>query len=964
MPCVDGVLPRVALYLARHADMAWREVVHPWLTAGRGDLARSLVVVPTRGQAHLLKQRCMEEELPLLGVEFLTPGLARKKWLALMEERRPVVGREWLLLGLRQLIQRKLAPLTPDQPAWGWWKSLQSDPERALDDFDELLKGGFRAGDFPLSGLREVFGELVGWVNQLGGELAPVQSEAAALTPLPDPAPRLEARLLVVGLTAEAWGEFFNVAALVRRVRAITVVLPEPVFRDRGAWDEKWIELWQALLGVEAEVLDESGATETCAAVGELWTHEGGSADRARVLVGRTRLDEMRLVAGEIRRLLNAGATNIGVVFPRADAAHLRLVRLLAEQGVPFADLLESAGPPPIDVQAQHALIAFYERGARLDELLQLWPCLRALGVVTQPLAAAREVCERLFDEGQSHALAGYLPRLQTADRPAWREVARIAEILLPPWPETGTLSEAIDRLERVGDALGLELIAGWPALRAFAGRTAELFDASVVLPTLRSFLPTQSVVVDAPGRGSFARVTLTTRRRAEGVSWSHLVLVESNAGVWPDRREPSCWLTDDQREGLNARGRFSLGLFTAENRARLERQAYAALVRNTRTRVVFSAALFDEAEPELQLAPNAWLERVLWAQRTTAAAGDLEQMFASLARETIREVECAPADWVAVWNSRRDATHPFDEYFLAGEAARLRPDRLAARLIERGVRDPAELWFSAVLGLERVAWDPLVRHRARTMGQLAHRLLADALRPGEKVWQDFGPMPAREEAEAALAAALSRLRRRWPADRYWDSCHVELAGICRELLKAVFAVPAGALVATESSLPAAATLDLGGVACAVSGRMDVTRIDRPAWAGATVAVFDFKTGGDPALSAGRMARNGDSLQLALYLAALLSLGAAEGRVWMLKPDGSRSDLATTELPEALALLRRLRDCLTTGIYGALTPDRSAYGPAGFAWPLACVLVPQAVLREKHIVTFGAADRGGADGDE
>ena len=40
---------------------------------------------------------------------------------------------------------------------------------------------------------------------------------------------------------------------------------------------------------------------------------------------------------------------NLAVVFPRADAAHLRLARLLTERGLPFNDLLESAGPAGVE---------------------------------------------------------------------------------------------------------------------------------------------------------------------------------------------------------------------------------------------------------------------------------------------------------------------------------------------------------------------------------------------------------------------------------------------------------------------------------------------------------------------------------------------------------------------------------------------------------------------------------------
>ena len=69
-PCRPKLEPdrAVEFYLSRFAEGEWREVVRPWLERSRGALRRSLVVVPTRGQAQALKQRCLEEAVPLLGV--------------------------------------------------------------------------------------------------------------------------------------------------------------------------------------------------------------------------------------------------------------------------------------------------------------------------------------------------------------------------------------------------------------------------------------------------------------------------------------------------------------------------------------------------------------------------------------------------------------------------------------------------------------------------------------------------------------------------------------------------------------------------------------------------------------------------------------------------------------------------------------------------------------------------------
>ncbi|MBI2814837.1 MAG: PD-(D/E)XK nuclease family protein [Opitutae bacterium] len=963
--------PKCELHLARDWDAAWRELLRPWLAAPPA-LRRDFVLVPTRGQAAALKQRCVREDLPLLGVEFLTPGLARQKWLALAAAdaargsplRRPALGRELLLLGLRLLIERRLAPLRPEDPRWGLWKSLQSDAERALNDFDELLKAGFATADFPTPALREIFGELVAWAGALGYTLAPWQAEAAALTPVPAGAPRLGGRLLLTGFGAEAWGEFANLAALARRCADVTVILPEPELRGQESPDENWIELWTALLGVEARLIDAPSSSANCAAVGALWTGGGGSAARARVIVGQTRTDEMTLVADEIARLAGAGAENVAVVFPRADAAHLRLAQLLAERGVPFADLLETAGPPPIDAQLQRGLLEFYECGTRLEELLALWPLLRALNFVQPPLGVVRDICERLFDESQTHALAAYRDRLLGDTRAERREVARIAELLLPAWPAELTLADALQRFEAVARRFNLEPPASWPALAAFATRETRPLPAKVIFATLAEFLPAKVPADDTPGRGRFAPVTLTTRRRAAGLAWSHVIFVESNAGIWPARETASCWLTDEQRRELNVRGRFSLGLFTSEDRAALEKQGLIALARDTREQVIFSAALFDAEEPELRLAPNAWLERVLLAQ-TPAAGGGLEEVFFALAQgSAVKTGAVAPAEWTAEWRRRRDPAAPFDEYFLSGPPETTRPARLAARQIERGVQDPAELWFEAVLGARRVDWAPLARARKKSLGQLTHRLLAEAMR-GQPAEGIFMVKPSPVEARARLREALAALRTKWPRDRYWDSLHGELGELCVVLLEKVAGLRAGDFVAVEAKLPEGATIPLGGgERQVVHGRMDLVLLDRPGWGGATVDIVDFKTGADAKLSAERMAR-GASLQLGVYLAAVKSLGIAGGRVWMLKPEaGLDAALELGELPAALAALAQLQRHLATGCYGALTPDRTEFSH-GFEWPLACAPVPHAVLARKFAATFGLesapADEEAAD---
>ena len=177
-------------------------------------------------------------------------------------------------------------------------------------------------------------------------------------------------------------------------------------------------------------------------------------------------------------------------------------------------------------------------------------------------------------------------------------------------------------------------------------------------------------------------------------------------------------------------------------------------------------------------------------------------------------------------------------------------------------------------------------------------------------------------------------------------------------LLGRTYAIaPAQAFVAAEWNLPRVATVKCGEGRIEVGGRVDLVLSDRPGWRGAAVEILDFKTGGDVKLNAARMARDGRSLQLALYLAAVQALGAASGRVWMVKIEpGGTTSLGMEELEVALTSLSRLEKFIASGCYGALTADRAEYPPYGYTWPLACVPVPAMVLAEKFEKTFGSEE--------
>ncbi|MDE3084752.1 MAG: PD-(D/E)XK nuclease family protein, partial [Verrucomicrobiota bacterium] len=307
------------------------------------------------------------------------------------------------------------------------------------------------------------------------------------------------------------------------------------------------------------------------------------------------------------------------------------------------------------------------------------------------------------------------------------------------------------------------------------------------------------------------------------------------------------------------------------------------------------------------------------------------------------------PGAWFEIWTRRRDAREPFDEFFFCGPADQIRPASLSAGLIERGARDPAELWFGAVLGARPVDWRPLTRSRGKSLGLLAHRIVAATLRA--TAGEIFGRLPRIKEAREQLNRALTELHTRWPQDCYWNSFHAELTQKTEALLEQVFQLRREGFVAAELPLRDVAVPLGGSASIAVRGRIDLVLLDQPDWSGAQADIIDFKTGGDEKLSVKRMAEHGDSLQLGIYLAAAASLGLADGRIWMLKPDEPPSSLSLEELPGALKKLDQLGRHLATGRYGALTPDRTGF-IEGCPWPLACAPIAHETLVAKFAVTF------------
>ncbi len=962
--------PSAQLFLSPGAEESWQQVVRPWLEAGRGRLTRRLIVVPTRGQALVWKQRCVRVGLPLLGVEFLTPGLARRKWLPLVPSARPMLGREFLLLGLRGLIANRLANIPPGAPGRGVWQSLRSDPETALTALDDLLAAGYSPRDFPRRELAALGTDLEAWAERLGHTLGPAQAIAAALDPLPPDTAPLADEVLVLGLGPENAGEFFNVAALVRRCGGATVTVPTPALRGSADIentapptrpDEAWIARWERFLHVESVLLEPSPRAAPAPEILLAANRDTEAAQIINRLAAWQRAEETSPASGE------NPPGDLGVIFPGPGPLHRAVSQGLRALGVPHHDLVRRAATPPVDTQLLRSVVEFWARGARLDETLSLWTRLHYLNLdgLKARYVDFRAHVDNCFQATCDHALAAAqnlapAPSTETkpdAAAPGAGDLRRLAETLLPGWPETLSVSAAAARLRSVAARWNLALPEDFAGLDAFAVREPNEWSRELVADLLLAFLPEVAVPIEtAPQQGGFARIILTTRRRAEGAPWSRLLLTQANVGEWPRRHNPNPWLGDAERMNLNRSGRGLAHLLTSEDASALERTGYETLLAEPVAGRALSAAAVNEAKPDRPLAPNSLLERLLWARGERRPQEALATSGAHLPPTPPASAEITA--WSSVRAGRRDPARPFDAFSLClnpGTGPFPLPLRLSPSTLEKSLLDPAMLWFRGLLRLEPARREPLARALPLRRGQIAHRLLASALLPAGCHEGEWGVLKSEDEARQTLENALAAERARHPGSWYWNADHGRLETLCRALLRRFYATGEGDYVVVECWLPETARLTLPGWTIPVRGRMDIARADRPEWAGAHIHLCDYKSGAaEKTLNPDRMAARAESLQLAIYLDAVRSLDVASATVWKITADEA-SPLSTEELPTALAGLPPLMDAMLTGRYGALTPDRNPHGGREpWPWPLACTPIPARDLLAKYTLTFGA----------
>ncbi|MEZ5275650.1 MAG: PD-(D/E)XK nuclease family protein [Opitutaceae bacterium] len=943
------------LWLTQDWEAAWADVVRPWLSRA-GGVFPGYVVVPTRGQARALRLRMAGDGIVSVGIRFVTPGLIGRLPVAAGKAQAVVPGRVVLEFGLKASVEACLERSPGDTEEEGLSQSLLSRPSGGIDDWEDLLRAGLTEDVFPHPFVRKVFRELRRWLGRQG--LTPPCSDPVIGDGAEDEGAGIRAsRALIYGFSAENWKDWPDLARLSAGIAELTAVVPFPSFEGKPL-EEDWVALMERIVGSEGLSLPEqedrpAGDLARAWALNRSGEEDSAVFERTTVLIGTDPLAEVGLIFNQLVSWLAVPGARIAVVFPSVSPLVMDLAEKLAGAGIRFCDEIGTTGSPSGDTGLLRAVLAYQRGGCRLEDLWVVARRLHSHGHLELRASESRNWIERVFDGAQSHRVEDAIRVPEAMETRGGEEMVNLAGSL-GIWPERLSVARAVQLLDELAARWGMDGPEKVSGVRELIAKGDLLYPRDAVIDLLSGSLPER-----APREGfvrdDFAPVVLTTRKRAMAQVWTHVIFAASNAEAWPAPLEETFWLSDSARREINRRGLTPVLLPLVEDASILERLGCLDICNNAGEAVAFSACLRVNDGSEADRSPHPWLERILLRRSRMNGGPEVgRKSWTGLARRP-RADPFTPDEtierWAEIWSGRRNPARAFDSWSYCPGPGLIGQRRWAARLLERGIQDPTLLWYEGVLRLQPIDEEALERSRAKELGLLAHRLIAQALR-GDIPVGSFFPNPGAEAVSRRLEEALATWRHSRPDNAYWQSFQLELASLARRLFGRVSEGLEGSWLGVEYSLPRGTAIPTRSGPLEVSGRLDLVILDRPGWEDATVKIVDFKTGADESLSADKMGRRGAGLQLGVYLKAAMELGAVHAVVRMIHSvEGKDSEMTDTSLDAVQPAFDRLGGMILSGRFGPLTPDRSPYGRA-VALPMACVPVEHAILQEKFNLTF------------
>lgn len=882
----------------------------------------TVVVVPTRDHASELKGRLLADDLPYLGLVFVTPGGLRD----LLFRDHAAHCASWPQLRLLLAVAAEEVARDGKHDA-ATAQAVTRAPDNLLRTLDRLETAGWDFTGLTLPSFHEVVGRFREHLQTCGLEL-PAHLDRAGAERLAEQ-PQKIASLLVAGFNGAHWADWPLLHAAVETSLEATVVLQDARDEARDL-DETWIGTWEEQYGEATPLADNAPPAETL--FPDLFEPEragghgaaGVAASQTHFLVGRTVSEQAKAIVALVQAFLGSGSVErIGILFAQPGALPRTVAALLGEAGIPHHDSIAHLAPGPFEEEAWFAWLEL-QKNPRLRILFRF---LRS----SAPAAALFDALhiddiEDVLRRSQSDLLIDDLDLLRAycasySQRRGAEAVARGLEAI-QFFPEQATFAgflaatREIFELFRWDERLSCveQAAVGW------SNRLSVEFSRATFLRWLAEITASVLPVRDADGDHPYSPVQLLLYPRAEGQQWSHLIFTGLNEGSWPPRADESGLLDDREIAQLNGRIRklnrravrqgrqgeghsivtagktFCLG--PAEHRALAERQLQN--LRESVTVAIGAAAnLVEETAPERFANPSEFFTRLYFEARGDAPGQAtmvaLEQQTASwLARYAPPRTQGGAPDiaqTAIAYNARNTPDVPFGEYEFALRDPLLREVTLAATDWERVIKAPALVWLKKFLGVEAAEdeftnWNMAIgqwvhawlSHIAKSEGAFVERPRAQAVRGRVQ--------KAARKFRGDVQALLGR-----PLPDWWISAWNQAAFIADALAETITTTEDWSHFATEWKLPSSRIQVSDKANFAVRGRVDLLIAKGPTAGGEfpfkEAWIIDYKTGRRTSLAPGRKAvgdkavedfrtklLEGKGVQMAIYALALHELGA------------------------------------------------------------------------------------------
>ena len=991
----------VSLHIGSSFASAWESVLLPWFkTAALVSLENqqpAVVVTPSPSGAAFLRSKLLEHQIPLLGVEFITPPRLRE--LLLAEDASAIPLREHLRLLLATAAESVASRASEDVDLATIGKSISRSPDNLLRTFDQVSAAGWNFQTIGAPAVREIIQEFQKLVRQCDFKLVhEADREALAVA---KSAPARFSHLLLIGFTAKHWPLWPLLQAAVSFANRATVVLEYPREQTRAA-DESWIGTWEENSESAAPIAGPPGRNHPFVHLNQpaVTATDSDKRGEPQFLVGLNATEQAQMICAiALKSLEDKSCTRLGILFPRAGALARLVSEFLTRSGIPHHDAIGHLTPGEFEEPAWNAWL-------HLQENHQLEPALRFL-------EANHETLDGLSIEEVRQSLRWAYRQILIDDINVLREfcarqiekekLVRIAKLLrsIAFLPAKGTLTEFLAETKVIFSRLKWD--NRWTEIEQFSrewsAATSVKFSRSIYLRWLKEILDSFTVTRAAQANHVYSRVHLLSYAEADGHEWSHLILGGLNHGEWPPSQRESGFLSDQEIVDLNARaarrGKQGEGhsvlakdktfLLSTQDERQIALRQFSAALESAEHGLAITASLLQESAPERVWNPSELFSQAYFVAHNRPLSQDTMSILREKASAWLKNhelFESTPAIDTGIEQTRvayeaRRTEGVFGQYEFTLREPIDREITLATTEWQRVVKTPALIWLKTYLGVENQ--EPDLNQWNAATGTWVHDWLARIASSEEK--NSFVDFPTGDDMCDRIASAAQRFRRTIvdlcaaagrPVPDWWNSGWSNALALADFLASKLAEVDGWPRMAAEWKLESPQLLSLnGGNKLRVRGRIDLilaqTRPGDSPLNGADVWIVDYKTGNQkPLTPPGRTPEaraanlrkklvRGDAIQLGLYGLAARELGAAEIHLSLLslRTELDRPQLAMADLAADSDFWTELYRMQETGIFGLRGPIRNEFG-FNPDYPLATLPIDKEFLDEKWVLTHPA----------